>query len=88
MVAAGAAGFGRTTPCCCGFHQGNLFLTELTILATGNPAFNSPWSYTGMPTISIPAGWSSEGLPLAIQLVGAPDEEAKLVAAAQSASRP
>jgi aspartyl-tRNA(Asn)/glutamyl-tRNA(Gln) amidotransferase subunit A len=38
--------------------------------STGDPAFNSPWSYTGLPTISFPAGRSPDGMPLAIQLVG------------------
>jgi Asp-tRNA(Asn)/Glu-tRNA(Gln) amidotransferase A subunit family amidase len=37
---------------------------------TGNPAFNSPWSYTGLPTVSFPTGHFAEGLPLALQLVG------------------
>jgi aspartyl-tRNA(Asn)/glutamyl-tRNA(Gln) amidotransferase subunit A len=37
---------------------------------TGDPAFNSPWSYTGLPTVSFPVGLSDDGLPLAIQLVG------------------
>jgi aspartyl-tRNA(Asn)/glutamyl-tRNA(Gln) amidotransferase subunit A len=50
--------------------------------STGDPAFNSPWSYTGLPTVSLPAGWSPEGLPLAIQLVGRPWGEAELLAAA------
>ena len=36
---------------------------------TGSPAFNSPWSYSGLPTVSIPFAWSSEGLPLAAQLI-------------------
>ncbi len=45
---------------------------------TGNPAFNSPWSYTGLPTISFPIGFSDDGLPLAIQIVGRPFEEASL----------
>jgi aspartyl-tRNA(Asn)/glutamyl-tRNA(Gln) amidotransferase subunit A len=49
---------------------------------TGDPAFNSPWSYTGLPTVSFPAGRSPEGLPLAIQLVGRPWTEAELLAAA------
>ncbi len=49
---------------------------------TGDPAFNSPWSYTGLPTVSLPAGWSPEGLPLSIQLVGRPWGEAELFAAA------
>jgi aspartyl-tRNA(Asn)/glutamyl-tRNA(Gln) amidotransferase subunit A len=37
---------------------------------TGDPAFNSPWSYTGLPSVSFPVGLSDDGLPLAIQLVG------------------
>jgi aspartyl-tRNA(Asn)/glutamyl-tRNA(Gln) amidotransferase subunit A len=49
---------------------------------TGDPAFNSPWSYTGLPTVSFPAGRSPEGLPLAVQLVGRPWHEADLLAAA------
>jgi aspartyl-tRNA(Asn)/glutamyl-tRNA(Gln) amidotransferase subunit A len=50
--------------------------------STGDPAFNSPWSYTGLPVVSLLAGWSPEGLPLAIQLVGRPWGEAGLFAAA------
>ncbi|HTU17913.1 MAG TPA: amidase [Gemmataceae bacterium] len=46
--------------------------------STGDPAFNSPWSYTGLPTISFPAGLSPDGLPLAIQLVGRPWGEHEL----------
>jgi aspartyl-tRNA(Asn)/glutamyl-tRNA(Gln) amidotransferase subunit A len=37
---------------------------------TGSPAFNSPWSYAGLPVVSIPIAWSSEQLPLSIQLIG------------------
>lgn len=37
---------------------------------TGNPAFNSPWSYTGLPTVSFPTGQFTGGLPLSIQLIG------------------
>jgi Asp-tRNA(Asn)/Glu-tRNA(Gln) amidotransferase A subunit family amidase len=42
---------------------------------TGDPAFNSPWSYTGLPTISIQTGYFADGLPLAIQLVAGPNRE-------------
>jgi aspartyl-tRNA(Asn)/glutamyl-tRNA(Gln) amidotransferase subunit A len=49
---------------------------------TGDPAFNSPWSYTGYPTVSFPVGFSPDGLPLAVQLVGRPRQEGDLFAAA------
>jgi Asp-tRNA(Asn)/Glu-tRNA(Gln) amidotransferase A subunit family amidase len=52
------------------------------IETTGNPRFNSPWSYCGLPTVSIPFGLDRDGLPLAIQLVGQPWQEARLLAAA------
>ena len=37
---------------------------------TGDPIFNSPWSYSGLPTVSLPIGWSADGLPLCAQLTG------------------
>jgi aspartyl-tRNA(Asn)/glutamyl-tRNA(Gln) amidotransferase subunit A len=40
--------------------------------STGDPAFNSPWSFLGYPTISLPVAWSGDGLPVAVQLVGGP----------------
>jgi Asp-tRNA(Asn)/Glu-tRNA(Gln) amidotransferase A subunit family amidase len=49
---------------------------------TGDPSFNSPWSYTGLPTVSFPIGLSPDGLPLAIQLVGRHDDETRLFRAA------
>jgi Asp-tRNA(Asn)/Glu-tRNA(Gln) amidotransferase A subunit family amidase len=50
--------------------------------STGDPAFNAPWSYTGFPTISFPVGLASDGLPLALQLVGPPWKESELFAVA------
>ena len=50
---------------------------------TGDPALNSPWSYTGLPVVSLPTGLSPEGLPLAIQLVGRPWTESRLLATAR-----
>jgi aspartyl-tRNA(Asn)/glutamyl-tRNA(Gln) amidotransferase subunit A len=52
------------------------------VATTGDPAFNSPWSFTGLPTVSLPVERDSAGLPLAIQLVGRPWTEALLLAAA------
>ena len=45
---------------------------------TGDPAFNSPWSYTGLPVVSFPIGLAPDGLPLAVQLVGRPFGEVGL----------
>ena len=64
---------------------GTILLTPATTdpapdaATTGNPAFNSPWSYTGLPTVSLPTGQFADGLPLAIQLVGARGSEASLL---------
>jgi aspartyl-tRNA(Asn)/glutamyl-tRNA(Gln) amidotransferase subunit A len=41
-----------------------------TAETTGDPAFNSPWSYTGLPVVSFPIGWSPDGLPLCAQIAG------------------
>ncbi len=49
---------------------------------TGDPVFNSPWSYTGLPSIVLPSGRTADGLPLAVQLIGRHDDEATLLAAA------
>lgn len=46
---------------------------------TGNAACNSLWSFTGLPTVSIPFQWTSDGLPLAIQLVGRQHREMELL---------
>ena len=35
--------------------------------ATGNPAMNLPWTNTGLPTVTIPAGTGKNGLPLGLQ---------------------
>jgi aspartyl-tRNA(Asn)/glutamyl-tRNA(Gln) amidotransferase subunit A len=37
---------------------------------TGDPAFNSPWSYTGQPTVTFPIGPAADGLPVGLQIVG------------------
>jgi aspartyl-tRNA(Asn)/glutamyl-tRNA(Gln) amidotransferase subunit A len=49
---------------------------------TGDPAFNSPWSYTGLPTVSLPFAWTQDDMPLAVQLVGPRWCEAELLASA------
>lgn len=46
---------------------------------TGDPAFNSPWSYTGLPVVSVPTALDPAGLPLGVQLVGPAGSEATLL---------
>ena len=49
---------------------------------TGDPRFCSRWSLVGAPAITIPTGLGPNGLPLGLQLVAAPDDDARLLAAA------
>jgi Asp-tRNA(Asn)/Glu-tRNA(Gln) amidotransferase A subunit family amidase len=35
--------------------------------STGNPIMNLPWTYMGLPVLSIPAGHAANGLPLGLQ---------------------
>lgn len=53
------------------------------VSTTGDPVFNSPWTYTGLPTVCFPVGLSQEDLPLGIQLVGKIRGEAELFRAAR-----
>jgi amidase len=52
--------------------------------------FNVLWNATGQPAASVPAGFSSGGLPLAVQLVGRHHDEATLLSlsAQLEAARP
>jgi aspartyl-tRNA(Asn)/glutamyl-tRNA(Gln) amidotransferase subunit A len=49
---------------------------------TGNPAMNSPWSYSGLPTVSLPCGLAKNGLPLGVQLIGRRAADLQLLRAA------
>ena len=51
-------------------------------MATGNPIFQVAWSLSGLPSITIPCGLASSGLPLGIQLVSGAFTEPALLAAA------
>ena len=57
------------------------------LTATGDTRFQSPWSFTGFPSISIPVGLAGNGLPLGAQMASAPFQEARLLAAAHWAEQ-
>jgi aspartyl-tRNA(Asn)/glutamyl-tRNA(Gln) amidotransferase subunit A len=50
--------------------------------STGDPSFNSPWSHAGLPTVTIPCGLTSEGLPCGLQLIAPPRQEQRLLSIA------
>ncbi len=52
--------------------------------------YTGVWNATGQPAASVPAGFTADGLPLAVQLVGRPDDEHTLLslAAQIEAERP
>ena len=45
----------------------------------GDPVMNALWSFTGMPAISLPLLQAENGLPLGVQLVGAKQDDARLL---------
>ncbi len=47
--------------------------------STGDPAFCTLWSLTGLPALSLPLLAGERGLPLGVQLVGAPGQDARLL---------
>jgi amidase len=52
--------------------------------------FCVPWNHLGNPAMSVPVGFADDGMPLAVQIVGRPGEEATLLslAAQLEAERP
>jgi aspartyl-tRNA(Asn)/glutamyl-tRNA(Gln) amidotransferase subunit A len=51
-------------------------------MATGDASFQLPWSISGLPSVTVPCGLTTSGLPLGVQLVGRAFGEASLLSAA------
>jgi len=49
------------------------------LAATGDPAFCTLWTLTGLPALALPLLAGEGGLPLGVQLVGAPGQDARLL---------
>jgi Asp-tRNA(Asn)/Glu-tRNA(Gln) amidotransferase A subunit family amidase len=47
--------------------------------ATGDPVFCSLWTLVGFPALNVPLLESAEGLPIGVQLVGAPGRDERLL---------
>ena len=46
------------------------------------PSFTSPFNFTGLPAISVPAGFTEDGLPVGMQIAGKPFDEPTVFRAA------
>ena len=49
------------------------------IATTGNPAFCSLWSLTGLPAITLPLLEGEHGMPLGVQVIGPMGDDARLL---------
>jgi Asp-tRNA(Asn)/Glu-tRNA(Gln) amidotransferase A subunit family amidase len=52
--------------------------------STGDPVMNLPWTHSGLPAVSVPAGRAANGLPLGLQVVGRWQADEHLLAWAQA----
>jgi Asp-tRNA(Asn)/Glu-tRNA(Gln) amidotransferase A subunit family amidase len=52
--------------------------------ATGDPVMQAPWTLADFPTMTLPSGLASNGMPLGIQLSAAPLHEGLLLEAARA----
>ena len=46
---------------------------------TGDAVMNLPWTHTGMPSVTVPAGRAQNGLPLGLQCVARPGRDERLL---------
>ena len=51
--------------------------------ATGDPVFCTPWTYLGLPAVTLPLLVGANGLPIGVQLVGRRDDDARLLRTAR-----
>jgi Asp-tRNA(Asn)/Glu-tRNA(Gln) amidotransferase A subunit family amidase len=49
------------------------------IASTGDPVMNLPWTHTGFPTVTVPAGRAQNGLPLGLQCASRYGADARLL---------
>jgi aspartyl-tRNA(Asn)/glutamyl-tRNA(Gln) amidotransferase subunit A len=81
-----------TTPCAAPRIEG----LDAVAMAPVLTRLTAPFNFTGLPALSVPCGETSEGLPVGLQIVGAPWTERRVLqvgrayelAAARNVSRP
>jgi Asp-tRNA(Asn)/Glu-tRNA(Gln) amidotransferase A subunit family amidase len=50
---------------------------------TGDASMNLPWTHSGLPALTLPAGLASNGLPLGVQLAARFGDDERLLAWAE-----
>jgi aspartyl-tRNA(Asn)/glutamyl-tRNA(Gln) amidotransferase subunit A len=53
------------------------------LTTTGDSSLQLPWTFVGLPAISLPVAVGEAGMPLAVQLVGAPGADQRLLTVAR-----
>ena len=76
------------------FNDIDVFLTPsapgeapVGISGTGSSLFNRAWTLLGAPCVTVPAGYGPQGLPLAVQVVGAFDDDERVLRCADWVQR-
>jgi amidase len=57
------------------------------LVSSEKTIYTAPWNVAGFPAVSVPAGCNRAGLPLAVQLIGPPNTEARLLGLAAALER-
>lgn len=75
-----------TAPSAATFLDGDLVTSDVAdpALLAAMMNFTGPFDLTGFPAISLPCGFTDDGLPVGMQLVARPYAEARLLAAAHA----
>jgi aspartyl-tRNA(Asn)/glutamyl-tRNA(Gln) amidotransferase subunit A len=66
-----------TTPITAPLHEG----ADAVEAAKALTRFTAPFNFAGLPALSVPCGFSQEGLPIGLQIVGRPWAEAAVLRA-------
>jgi Asp-tRNA(Asn)/Glu-tRNA(Gln) amidotransferase A subunit family amidase len=57
------------------------------IQSTGDPVMSFPWTFAGLPTVSVPAGYDGAGLPFGLQCVAGYMQDEELLTWAEQIAR-